>query len=82
MRDTEQKNGREFVLGRRGTSFARAAWHGRGGIQERVRGIPMPREKGGVYRRVRIIDDSLFLLAFPLPCSLSIHSTDLSTMFN
>lgn len=36
-----------------------------GGIRERVRGIPMPRKKGGIYRRDWIIGDSLFLLVFP-----------------
>lgn len=36
-----------------------------GGTRERVRGIPMPREKGGIYRQDRIIGDSLFLLTFP-----------------
>lgn len=68
MRGTEQKNGREFVLGRRGTSVARARHGPAGGgwgWGERVRGIPMPRKKGGIYRRDWIIGDSLFLLVFP-----------------
>lgn len=61
MRGTEQKNGREFVLGRRGTSVAQ-----REGMRERVRGIPVPRaERVAVYRRGRIIGDSLFFLAYP-----------------
>lgn len=66
MRGTGQKNGREFVLGTRGTSVARERRRGTaaGGIRERVHGIPVPREKDGVYRRGRIIGDSLFLLAF------------------
>lgn len=84
MRGTEQKNGREFVLGRRRTSATRtpAPGAGAGDRGACARGIPMPREKGGIYRRNRIIGDSLFFLAFPSRCSLSIHSTDLSTMHN
>lgn len=72
MRGTEQKNGREFVLGRRRTSD-----YGGGGegMRDRVRGIPVPREKGGIYRRNRVIGDSLFLLAFPSRV-LSFNSLD------
>lgn len=82
MRGTKQKNGREFVSGGRGTSAG-----GREETRACARNSYAAREKGGVYRRDRIIGDSLFLLApcpsFPLsPRSFSIRSTDLSSMFN
>lgn len=61
MRGTEQKNGREFVLGRRGTSERYMA---AGGYESSVYVEFLCRAKRvAVYRRGRIIGDSLFLLA-------------------
>lgn len=82
MRGTEQKNGREFVLGRPARGCA-----AREGNENVVRGILSfsyaARGKGGVYKRGRIIGDSLFLLTPRARLRpLSIRSTDLPIVFN
>lgn len=75
MRGTEQKNGREFVLGRPERRVGRPGREMRTCARNSLF-LLRPREKGGIYKRGRIIGDSLFLLTRPRAPTIPVNSLD------